>query len=216
MNLIMLSIGCLVFYIFWKQAWQRIIIGYYRDRIFSIRDALRSWSLQNGCQLDDTWYVNIRTYINSSVRYLDTYSFIEFSAFSYTVAGEENTEKLLADEIGKIFLNSDDVFAKQAQEIRSEISAIIKKFMILRSFPMCMAFALLSAIYAVIYLLRFVYTTIVSRTYQKVSLREFTTQALTACIIFLSLASPGKMRTPGPQLNKSEAAIIYSDGTIML
>lgn len=207
MDLILFSAGCMAFYAFWKLVWKPVILGYYRDKLFDLRDDLRDWASERG-QLGDSAYLASRNYINASLRYLEDHSFIGIMSIIYAIDQHPGCAELLKVNISERLHTEDKKLASKIQDVRKGANEVINRYIVLRSFPLCVVMVVLVSISVILYLFRFAIGNILLKTKEALSMRIIVTQAVAACLVFISMSGPANLRHSARQ---HEVVVAFSD-----
>ena len=90
----------------WEYQWKPIILGYFRDELFSLRDnRLKNYFIENS-SLADPLYINARNLINANIRYLEHASLTNLY-LSYRKIKKSNIQPDMDYQL-LLFLFSDD------------------------------------------------------------------------------------------------------------
>lgn len=127
MELAILGLNVLLLILVWKHMARKTILDNSRDKLFDLRDGLRTTFVKNGWDLGSPSYKHLRDLVNGHLRFTEEMS---LSRISYMVAALKQNPALVAyqhEKIGKVFESSDpaqkvfiESFRKQAVTIAME------------------------------------------------------------------------------------------------
>lgn len=196
MELIYFAVGSVSFYLFWTFIWRRTIRGYYRDKLFDLRDDLRVWTIGHGYSLENKQYLANRNYLNYTLKYLEEYTTIGMLAVTSVSSRHGGAVKQIQQAVDRS-INSDDTrFNKKIKNLRDETFRIVTAFMVLRSFPMCFAVV----VFLFVNVIKVFYKRIKANSWRQ-PVREILAHALTTSILVVGLNAPGQFKQIPRQYN---------------
>jgi len=88
LDLILFLVGCIVIIVSWG-AWKKTARAVVRDRLFELRDEWRDHYVDNGLDMQDGTYSDIRDLINGLLRYTKRMRMIGFAYFAANISDDE-------------------------------------------------------------------------------------------------------------------------------
>ena len=137
MSEILLAFTLLAFMLFWKFVWQKTLLGYTRDKLFDLRDELRTWFIENNYGLNHPVYKELRFIINNHLRHTERATMISFLAFYTVTKKSHHSNEDMVAHLNSIFKTNDDKLDSFTKKIRNKAFYVLLTQMIGRSVFLC-------------------------------------------------------------------------------
>lgn len=141
MQMILLAIAMCILGLAWKYAWQPAILGFFRDKLFDVRNELRAWVIHEGISLENPQYMACRMHINSCIRYLELYKFSEYFVHCKTCQDFPDVFELNRRNVMDRFASGNKKLHREIEKTLQRVSKIVRAYMVLRTFFLCFVFA---------------------------------------------------------------------------
>lgn len=133
MELAILGLNMLLVMAVWKYMLRKTILDSSRDKLFDLRDNLRSTFVKNGWDLGSPSYKHLRDLVNGHLRFTEEMS---LSRIAYINEYLKQSPELLAyqhEKIAKIFDSSDPAQKKFIEQFRKNSVTIVMEYTIYSS-----------------------------------------------------------------------------------
>jgi hypothetical protein len=130
METMLLGIGIILMLAGWRFVWRPTTLDEARDRLFDLRESVRSEFVRRGISLDHPLYVALRDLLNGHLRHTESASFSTLIAFHVSVISQPEVREALQEHIEKRFGCSDPDLAKFAKQTREQASLVMVGYVI--------------------------------------------------------------------------------------
>lgn len=132
-NTVFFAINVIFAIIIWRYLLRKSILDHYRDKLFDLRDDVRSYYIANHIPLSDETYKNIRDLINSHLRFTEKMSLVEVICFSKAIDDDNELKNYIKNNIDNKFKTSDKKLNSFIKETRDKSSLILFDYMVFSS-----------------------------------------------------------------------------------
>ena len=132
-NTVFFAINVIFAIIIWRYLLRKSILDHYRDKLFDLRDDVRSYYIANRIPLSDETYKNIRDLINSHLRFTEKMSLVEVICFSKAIDDDNELKNYIKNNIDNKFKTSDKKLNSFIKETRDKSSLILFDYMVFSS-----------------------------------------------------------------------------------
>lgn len=139
MQLLMCGLGGILIMLTWRFLLKKSVLDDHRDKLFDLRDSLRSSFVSKGWGLDSPIYGRLRDLINSYFRFTEHYSFTEFTVLEYEVKRSEELQVALKERVDRKFATSIPEQQEFVKQFRREALSVMMSYMIVSSGPLVIA-----------------------------------------------------------------------------
>jgi hypothetical protein len=150
MELFMMGIGGMLLMLTWRFMLKKSVLDDHRDKLFDLRDSLRSTFVSQGWELESPIYRRLRDLINSYLRFTEHYSFAEFSVLEAGVKRSDELQAALKGKFDKQFSVSTPEQQEFVKKFRRQALSVMMSYMIVSSGPLVIATFLLIPVVACI------------------------------------------------------------------
>jgi len=130
MDLIKIALAMLFLVAAWGM-WKRTALDTTRDRLFDLRNELRTWFLENGYQLNHPLYKELRDLLNSHLRFTEDIRFVGMLWFVRTTP--PNIAEHMQQEIVRRFATDDPRLMEMTESFRRSSARTLQKYMMATS-----------------------------------------------------------------------------------
>ena len=133
MHLVIFGVNVLILVAVWRFMIRKTVLDNSRDRLFDLRDEVRSTFLKNGWGLDSSVYKKLRDLLNGHLRFTEDYSVFEIAYMEVSIRAEKNLQQELHDKFERVFSTGDAKQVAYIQSIRSRSLEAIMDFAVFSS-----------------------------------------------------------------------------------
>lgn len=139
-NTLFFGINLILIYIAWTYVLKRSILDNTRDKLFDLRDEIRTYYIDNQISLTDTTYKSLRDSINSHLRFTEKKSLVKLVKFIYEVQKSPQLHDHINNEINKHFSTNNAELDRFIKKSREKSSIILFQYMVFSSPSMMILF----------------------------------------------------------------------------
>lgn len=144
MESILFGIGVLLMMSGWRYVWRPTTLDDTRDRLFDLREEVRSEFVRRGLSLDHPLYIALRDLLNGHLRYTERASFAKLVSVRVAIDKDPAAQSELRAHIERRFHCPDQGLATFARQVRDRAGIVMLGYVIETS-----PFALLLAVIGV-------------------------------------------------------------------
>jgi hypothetical protein len=133
MELLMFGLNILLLIVLWHFVVKRTVIDHARDRLFDLRDAIRTEHIANGWGLDSAAYKNLRKMLNAYLRYTESYSIWKIVAIHGDLSQNQELREHIRKRVNTSFSTLDGRQAEYIQSVRDQAFVVLTEFSICHS-----------------------------------------------------------------------------------
>jgi hypothetical protein len=140
-ELISAGISALLLGLAWRFLLKKSILDLHRDRLFDLRDELRTTFISNGWSLDDQMYRRLRDLINGYLRFTEHFALAETIYFNAQVSRNPELRDEIKDAVSRRFRCKDQKQQEYVSSVRQRALDIMVDYMMLSSGPVVILLA---------------------------------------------------------------------------
>lgn len=159
-NTIFFGINIVLFMLVWKYMLRPSILDHYRDKLFDLREEVRSYYLSRDLSFNEKTYISLRDLLNSHLRFTEKMSLTKISYFSSKIDRNNELSKHIKDEINAKFETNDEHLASFIKVTRTKSIKILLNYMILSSPILILLLIFISCVYLPIWIGKLVLSSI--------------------------------------------------------
>lgn len=164
METILFVVGLNILMFIWIGMWQRTFLDDSRDKLFDLRQEVRTFFLRNNLPLDNSVYVNLRNLLNSEIRYLEDLTFYSLFGASWLYSKNPELTDYIERSIDQLFATENKELEKYAKKVRERAIHVLILHMVRTS-----VFLMVSVLVTMLYM---VATSTAKRLSRKTSIRS--------------------------------------------
>ncbi len=134
-EVVLFFIGVSFVILFWIQIWKRSLMEREIDKLFNLRDEVRTYCINNNIPLDNSAYVNIRYLLNTHIKFVDEVTLFRIIFFNRKINKKPELYAHAEKKIDQLFKSDNEELTKFIKEIREKAVFSIIEYLILSSFP---------------------------------------------------------------------------------
>ena len=148
-NTFFFGVNLLLIYVAWNFFLKRSILDHFRDKLFDLRDDIRSFYIQNNIPLSDKTYKSLRDSLNSHLRFTEQKSLLKVAVFLAETDKYPELCKWLDYRLEESFSTDNEKLKEYILESRQKAAEILIGYMIFSS-PAIMVLYIISGIFCII------------------------------------------------------------------
>lgn len=162
-NVTLFGINMLLVAIVWKYVFKPSVLDHFRDRLFDLREEVRSFYICNNLSLKEKTYKNLRNIINRHLRFMEQLSLMEIIYFGYKIK-RTGLRPYIKRTIDKEFQTENNHLREFINDVRRRSIIVLTHYMILSSPILLALFTLIVILEIPKILLRFLFRRSSSKT----------------------------------------------------
>jgi hypothetical protein len=131
------------------QRLKKSVLDDHRDKLFDLRDELRTTFVERGWDMNAPIYKRLRDLINGYLRFTERYSFFEFTFLEHRVRNSGRLSTVMAKQLAREFKTVDRAQQEFVAEFRQKSVRVMMSYMIMGSGPLLLATLILTPVVAI-------------------------------------------------------------------
>ncbi len=128
-----LGLNVLMLIVLWHFVAKRTVIDHARDKLFDLRDQIRTDYLTNGWGIEGDAYKNLRKMLNAYLRYTESYSIWKIVSLHNDLSRNPELREHIRKRVNSNFATDNEQQAQYIQSIRDQAFVVLAEFSICHS-----------------------------------------------------------------------------------
>ncbi|MDP2852405.1 MAG: hypothetical protein Q8O23_03255, partial [Gallionella sp.] len=124
------GINVLLLFVVWNFMLRKTLLDHYRDKLFDLREEVRSFFLMNDIPLDSKEYKNLRDLLNAHLRFTERFTFLKFIILEVEIKNNKGLQEYLKIEIDKRFNTENPKLKDFVPQVREKAKVILLNHMV--------------------------------------------------------------------------------------
>ncbi|MFT3870458.1 MAG: hypothetical protein QM715_18570 [Nibricoccus sp.] len=130
---LLFGFGILLFLFVWNKMIRRTVLDHHRDKLFDLREKVRSFYASREHGLADKTYINLRVLVNNQIRFLDTVSIYRLSLIDRQIKTNSELRQCINEMLTEKFATENKEIAEFIQKARKEAYYTVLSYVIFSS-----------------------------------------------------------------------------------
>lgn len=132
-QLISIPVGLFLLLFVLPKAWETTVLGSVRDELFDLREDLRQHFIDTGRPLDHPLYINLRSLLNSYIRFLEINSIWWVIGFQRSKHQNPDDLAILNEEIENLYKTKHEDLKELTAKTRKKSVELVQTYMVTSS-----------------------------------------------------------------------------------